>query len=263
MYTDAELELTRERNLKYQGTAKISLDQIIPHPSIFREFDSKNVERLCEIFNRDGCRRFDLRNHITATVSRQHLYDALRAARVSPQALMTSRSDQHPRLQFPTGNVQCLHGQHRLRAAAELLPASDQWWTVDLYLDGNDTLFLSYLCNSDILPTADISPGLQATLIDEYSNEKTPSDGEVYRKVRQYEHEANAQFKKRWMARLSANKAKRFRQLSSHEEVCAAFDALLEIPALLVHGMQFGSLPDALASNCDEVCIFRSTLSVI
>lgn len=105
MYTDAELELTRERDLKYQGTAKINLDRIIPHPSISREFDSKNVERLCEIFGRDGCRRFDLRNHITAVVSRHHLYDALRAARVSSQTLMTNRSDQHPRLQFQIGNV--------------------------------------------------------------------------------------------------------------------------------------------------------------
>lgn len=117
------------------------------------------------------------------------------------------------------------------------------------------SLFLSYLCKTDVLPTADISPGLQATLIDEYSNEKAPSDGEVYRKVRQYEYEANPYFKKRWMARLSSNKAKRLRQLESHDDVCAAFDALLQIPALIVHGMQLGSLPDVLASNCDEVCI--------
>lgn len=64
------------------------------------------------------------------------------------------------------------------------------------------------------------------------------------------------------MARLSGNKAKRLRQLDSHDEVRAAFDALLAIPALLVHGMQIGSLPDALASNCDEVCIFLLSLSV-
>lgn len=115
----------------------------------------------------------------------------------------------------------------------------------------------------DILSTVDISPGLQATLIDEYSNEKAPSDGEVYRKVRQYEHEANAHFEKRWMARLSNNKVKRFRQLSSHMEVRAAFDKLLAIPALLVHGMTFGSLPEALASNCDEVCTFRSSVSIL
>ncbi|KAF3481538.1 dynamin family protein [Arthroderma uncinatum] len=37
---------------------------------------------------------------------------------------------------------------------------SDQWWTVDIYLD-------------------DISADLQTSLIDEYSNERPPSDGEV------------------------------------------------------------------------------------
>lgn len=137
MYTDVEFELTRERNSKYQGTAKINLNRIVSHPSISRELDLQNVERLCTIFSRDGCRRLDVRNHITAVVSRQHLSDALHSARVSRQSLMTNSTGRPPHLQFPTGNVQCLHGQHRLKAAAELLSPNDQWWTVDLYLDGN------------------------------------------------------------------------------------------------------------------------------
>lgn len=149
MYTDAELGLTRERDLKYQGTAKISLDRIVPHPSISRKFDSKNVERLCEVFNRDGCRRLDVRNHITAVVPRQHLDAALHSARVSPQSLMTNSSDQYPHLRFPTGNVQCLHGQHRLKAAAELLSPSDQWWTVDLYLNGSNSFFIPLVLMQD------------------------------------------------------------------------------------------------------------------
>lgn len=65
------------------------------------------------------------------------------------------------------------------------------------------------------------------------------------------------------MARLSHNKAKRFRQLDSHDEVRASFDTLLQIPVLLVHGMQFGSLPEVLATNCDEVCSFRLLLLAI
>jgi hypothetical protein len=94
---------------------------------------------------------------------------------------------------------------------------------------------------------------LQAALVDEYSNEKVPSDGEVYLKVRQYQQEGNARFEERWMARLSANKAKRFRQLNSHVDVRAAFDRLRVIPALLLQGMKFGSIPRALATNCYEV----------
>ena len=55
------------------------------------------------------------------------------------------------------------------------------------------------------------------------------------------------------MARLSDNKARRLRGLESHASVQAAFDSLLAVPALIVHGMQIGSLPQVLAIGCDEV----------
>ncbi|OJD10438.1 hypothetical protein AJ78_08555 [Emergomyces pasteurianus Ep9510] len=143
MFTDAELQLTTERSAKYQGTAKINLSQIAFHPSLSRELDQKNVQRLCEIFNKNDCQRLDIQHHVTAVVSQQHLANALHAAH----------------LQFPTEQIRCLHGQHRLKA--------------------------------------DISSGLQAFLVDEYSNEKPPSDGEVYRKVHQYQYKANARFEER------------------------------------------------------------------
>jgi hypothetical protein len=53
----------------------------------------------------------------------------------------------------------------------------------------------------------------------------------VYRKIRQYQHEDNIRFQKRWWSRLSDNKAKRLRQLFRHIDLSAAFDALLPIPA--------------------------------
>ncbi|EQL28304.1 hypothetical protein BDFG_08923 [Blastomyces dermatitidis ATCC 26199] len=234
MFTDVKLQLTMERSTKYQGTAKINLSQIAFHPSLSRGLDQKNMEQLCEIFNKDDCRQLDIQHHVTAVVSQQHLANALHAAHVTAHALMTNPPDRYPQLQFPTGQIRCLHGQHRLKAGEELLPPSNQWWTVDLYLD-------------------DISSGLQASLVDEYSNEKPPSDGEVYQKVRQYQYKANARFEERWKSRLSSNKAKRLRQLSSpaHVDVCAAFDALLAIPGLW-NGMNLGSLHRVLALNCDE-----------
>ncbi|KAI1906769.1 hypothetical protein LOZ65_006832, partial [Ophidiomyces ophidiicola] len=232
MFTNTELQLASEQNAKYQGTAKISLNQITLHPSLVREFDARKVHRLCKIFKKDGCRRLDIQHHVTATVSRRHLDAALSKARVSAQELMTNPPDQYPHLQFSAEEVRCLHGQHRLKAGGELLSPSDQWWTVDLYLD-------------------DISSGLQTSLIDEYSNARPPSDGEVYRKVRQYQHEANSRFEERWISRLSANKVKRLRQLNSHTHVRAAFDAMLAIPGLW-GGLHIGSFARVLALNCDE-----------
>lgn len=73
----------------------------------------------------------DIRNHATAVVSKRHLANALREAQISAQALLTNPPDRYPHLQ-----IQCLHGQHRLRAGEEFLPPSDQCWPVDLYLNG-------------------------------------------------------------------------------------------------------------------------------
>jgi hypothetical protein len=49
MFTDAELRLAKERRLKYQGTAKINLNQI----SLPSEYDQKNVKRLYNVFGKD------------------------------------------------------------------------------------------------------------------------------------------------------------------------------------------------------------------
>ncbi|KAF4765573.1 hypothetical protein HAV15_003280 [Penicillium sp. str.  len=264
MFTDGELQLTTERRLKYQGTAKINLSQITYHPCVARQLDQKNVERLCEVFRKDGCNRLDVQHHVTALVTRRHLKHARREAQISAEELLTNLPDKYPFLSFPSGQIQCLHGQHRLRAAAEVLAPSERWWTVDLYLDGEIrfiwlnfylTAFI-FNCLSDIY--VDISPELRNTLVDEYANEKTPTDGDIYRKIRQYQNEHNAPFQKRWWARLSENKAKRLRQLMSPDnvDICAAFDALLPIPGLW-NGLSIGSLNRVLALKCDEVSYHR------
>ncbi|KAJ5640278.1 uncharacterized protein N7484_008140 [Penicillium longicatenatum] len=233
MYTDPELQVLTERCRKYQGTAKININQITSHPSVSRHISEKNVGRLCEIFDKEGCRRLDVHNHVSAVVSIQHLHEALQAAGINTADLLTDQPSRFPHLHFSAGAIKCLHGQHRLKAGELFLPSIDQWWTVDLYLD-------------------DISPNLQTSLVDEYSNERVPSDGEIYVKVRQYRNQANAHFENRWLARLSDNKTRRLRGLESHPSVRAAFDSLLALPSLLIHGMQIGSLPHALAICCDE-----------
>ncbi|KAH1582564.1 hypothetical protein LV164_008732 [Aspergillus fumigatus] len=229
MLTDTERQLATERQLKYQGTAKINLTEISLHPSVDRTIDQKNVQRLCHIFLKDGCQRLDIRNHVTAIVSRRHLTRACHDAGLTPEELK-SHQRQYPHLRFSGHPVQCLHGQHRLKAGEETLAPSDQWWI-----------------------SADISQDLQHALVDEYANERHPTDGEVYRKIRQYQHESNALFQNRWWSRLSPNKAKRLRQLFSQENtfICAGFDALLPIPGLW-KGMSLGSLNSVFALKCDE-----------
>ena len=136
MYTDYEAQVATESNEKYQGTARVNLKHISPHTEICRSLDLKNVTRLCKIFNREGCQPLEIANHITAVVSSRDFDTALRKSRVSKVQLMTTHSNQYPFLRFSPGQVKCLHGQHRLKAGEEFLSEYDQWWAVDLYLDG-------------------------------------------------------------------------------------------------------------------------------
>lgn len=152
MFTDAELQLSTERRLKYQGTAKISLDHISRHPSATKQLNPRNIERLCEIFREDGCHRFDIQNHITAVVSRRHLKRARRAAQITADDLLTKPPEKNPVLCFSPGQVHCLHGLHRLKAAEKILAPSERWWTVDIYLDGEPALHL------DASPERECSP---------------------------------------------------------------------------------------------------------
>jgi Protein of unknown function (DUF3723) len=110
----------------------------------------------------------------------------------------------------------------------------------------------------------DLSRELLTELTEEYSNEATPSDGEVYRKIRQYQYEASARFEQRWLARLSENKQKRLRQLSQPENasIRSAFDALLPIPGLW-SAMSIGNLPRVIALKCDEVRIIPNAMTLL
>ena len=88
-------------------------------------------------------------------------------------------------------------------------------------------------------------------MIDEYSNEKKPSDGEVYWKIRQYEREGNLFFKKRWLDRLSDNGKKRLTQLFRHDDLTKAFDDVLRFPGLR-SGMKISVLHRVIGGHCKE-----------
>ncbi|KAL4899385.1 hypothetical protein BDW74DRAFT_171560 [Aspergillus multicolor] len=237
-FTDAERRLASERHLRYQGTAKVWLDEVYHHAE--SRLEGAKLDRLRRIFRKDGCRRLDICNYATAIVSREVLEVSLSNACVSPEALLTNPPTQFPVLRFETGQLKCLHGRHRLEIGKELLPPADRWWPIDIYL-------------------SDMSAELKTSLVEEYSNEKPPTDGEIYRKIRQYDSEHNSRFRKRWWSRLTPNKEKRLKALFAHDEFRDAFDKLLPIPGLWF-GLRIGSLAKLMAVKCDEVGETSSTL---
>lgn len=94
---------------------------------------------------------------------------------------------------------------------------------------------------------------LKTTLVEEYSNEKPPSDGEIYRKIRQYASDGNLYGELRWKARLCSNSRRRFEALMKNSRLRHAFDRVLAIPGHR-SAMRISMLHRIMAVKCDEVC---------
>lgn len=134
-----ERRLEGERELKFKGTARISLDVLHFKQDQPRELNSKHVEYLKECFQKEGCRRLQLSRHIPAIIDQQCLDATMRKSGVSAHQLLNrpSETPDYPQLLFPGDfQLECLHGRHRIQAAKEVLSTWDKWWTVDLYLSG-------------------------------------------------------------------------------------------------------------------------------
>ena len=134
-------ELATERQLKYRGVARIRLESLHFPCDAARELNLKNVERLKKCFRTEGCRRLELENHIPATIDESRLREALSESAVGAGGLLTNHQEGYPELKFPPGyRLACLHGQHRIQAAREVLSQRNAWWAVDLYLTGRRVL---------------------------------------------------------------------------------------------------------------------------
>lgn len=101
----------------------------------------------------------------------------------------------------------------------------------------------------------DLSFELKTSLIEEYSSEKRPDDGEVYCKIRTYQLNGNMCFENRWWARLAAMSStgkSRLERLFGDPDMKRAFDIVLDIPGLS-GGIRIGSLHKVMGMRCDEV----------
>lgn len=92
-------------------------------------------------------------------------------------------------------------------------------------------------------------------IIESYTNEQKPSDGEIFRRIRLYHRENKVEEERNWWARLHNSKPKDLRQLFKRRELISGFDKLLEMPGLWSK-VQLGALHRLLTLKCDEVCLF-------
>ena len=116
---------------------------------------------------------------------------------------------------------------------------------------------------SRLMKAPDLSNELKKKLVEDYEYQEEPSDGEFYRKIREYQGvqgNADAFFEKLWQGRLtvSKNRQDNFEKLVGHETYVKAFDELLKIPALF-GGMQLSVVHSMISMRCEEVIsVFKS-----
>jgi hypothetical protein len=135
--TISEDRLERERVQKFLGSAKVAIDLLRFESIETRRQDDRNKDRLLDAFQQAGCLRLDRKYHVQAVIDKDVLLEALRTAESSTAALFSDDASLWPRLEFPANfHVECLHGQHRVRAGMKYLWKSDRWWVVDFYSHG-------------------------------------------------------------------------------------------------------------------------------
>lgn len=250
-----DLEFDTERRLRCQGSALVRFEYLKWAKQTERP-DLKHVDRVKWIFRNEGCRPLEVGHHIPAVIDQHQLSaaldDARRKGRWTADSLPTSYAavitkKGYPELDFP-GGIECLRGRHRIQAAKECREVTEEWWIVDLY-------------------PPSISDGLRTLLIDGYTKEEKPSDGKIYRKIREYQYLPSSaensmspalctSFEHRWWACLHPSAAQKLRRLFRRPALAAAFDALQRSPGIFDAGMMIGTLHKVLSTNCYEVSTY-------
>lgn len=104
-----------------------------------RQIDDTKVQKLINIFTTSshGCERDEPENHIPAVISSRELSYILQISQLTRDDLQRSLLGRgYPKLNTLNNKIYCLHGRHRLRAAAAFLrnfESDNYWWTIKLY----------------------------------------------------------------------------------------------------------------------------------
>ena len=114
---------------------------------------------------------------------------------------------------------------------------------------------------------SDISYELKTFLIEEYTNEETPCDGMIYRKIRKYNSMPRKSdcmvssatchsLEMRWWARLKGQREANLQGLiRNSSRLTSAFDALARFPGICDGGMRITTLHTMLAMRCHDVSV--------
>ncbi|OCL03052.1 hypothetical protein AOQ84DRAFT_420650 [Glonium stellatum] len=228
-------EIARVKAQFFRGIAQIDLTALnFDHPlarNYHRQPSSKKIARLKNIFTLENCLRSDEENFIDAIVDDDMLAEALQVSGLEANAFRHRPEGMEiPRLLI--SHVDCLNGLHRTCAAKRHLDQNDQWWTVRLF-------------------SKELSTAASKRIIEAFRNEQPFSDGEIFRKMRQYHQMGDKKTENQWLARLTPTKQKDLRQLLKDKRFAAAFDELVDMQGMW-DPIKLGTLHRLLSLKCDE-----------
>jgi hypothetical protein len=238
-FNEQERRLAVELNAKFRGSASIKIE-VLHFPENGKTDNEKTTERLKKLFRKQkGCHDWEIFDRVPVVIEQRQIDEALARAGISSAQLLEAR-DGHIELDFPADvHLRCLRGRHRVLAAPGTLPLNGRRWTVDLFL-------------------SDLDNDLKTALVEEYTCEKRPDDGEIYCKIREYQGYGgggNPYFETRWWALLCGiadRKPDNMKQILRNEDFRHGFDIQLDIPGLR-GGMMLGPTHKMFAMRCHEV----------
>ncbi|KAF1349754.1 hypothetical protein BDV97DRAFT_376998 [Delphinella strobiligena] len=227
------------RHSHHRGRAKIAIRHYTFESSTevlgARTLDEKNVIRLSDIYQLEGCHRLEPEHSVPAIISEATLMEALNRSGVNQSELLAP-GVLPPTLQLPSSySLHVLHGQHRIEAAKRFLDPLDHWWVVDLYADS--------------LPDA-----LRLEVRTEYLNSRSFCDGDIYRNLRHHQRKDDSARTGRWLARLSTSKRNDVKRLTTSpkkQSLRKALDDLLPFSGLWAP-VQLGTLHRILTLQTEE-----------
>ena len=242
-----ESGLSHNESLQFRGLARVDLATLnFEHASSrgHRDSSEPNVKRLINIFRKDRCRRCEAANFVKVRVNQEQLDAVLASQNLHLPQQPPKDWKAFPVLNLPS--IDCLNGLHRVLPARQYLDKNDQWWVARVYIGGPTPCRLFAW---SALTFVDLQRSCCKSVAEEFINEKGHSNGEIFRKIRDYHKNGEGDDEGRWWARLSKDNGKDLRQLLKDERFERVFDAMLSWPGLF----RQITLRLSVRLKCDEV----------
>ncbi|RDL36259.1 uncharacterized protein BP5553_06871 [Venustampulla echinocandica] len=230
--TAKERRVVKDKHAKFKGAARVWITHLdFPNPC--RQIDREHVERLKGDFQRRGCMNETPDHWIPAMIDESILQAALEKLGISASQFKATSSDKPPLLDLGIGmKLECLHGQHRIRAAEEGLDAPKRWWVVELY-------------------SSDLERATKQHLREGYSYSANYTTGEIFRHMRLCYYDQDTDGVERWRGKLTDPQRESLALLLERGLLIKALDSVLHIQGVW-RTFYLGSLDVFLNLKCDE-----------